>query len=205
MHSLYPSNSGDDYKYSMLSYLDNIVSSSETVFIMGDFNLPDTCWSLLTGSSSFSHSFCDFVYKHNLAQPITTPTHIKGNILDLVLTNSTDYISNLDIKPSHPLICSDHHIISFDVRYVLPPVQSPKAHYVFDYSKAVFSSLSDFLLQSDFSNCYQSNDIEYVWTIIKQSILKTMQLFIQKYEYNQSSPLNGSIQKYDICSNVFLH
>ena len=36
MHSLYCS---DDYKYSLLSYIEDTVSSSETVFIMGDFNL----------------------------------------------------------------------------------------------------------------------------------------------------------------------
>ena len=34
-----PSNCSDDYKYSLLSYLEDTVSSSETAFIMGDFNL----------------------------------------------------------------------------------------------------------------------------------------------------------------------
>ena len=107
-----PPNCGDDYRYSMLSYLDDTVSSSNTVLISGDCNLPDICWFSITGLSSFSNSFCEFVYKHNLAQLITCPTHIKGNTLDLVLTNFTGSISNMDVRPSHPLICSDHHIIS---------------------------------------------------------------------------------------------
>jgi len=38
-----PPNCSDDYKYSLLSYLEDTVSSSETVFIMGDLNLPDIC------------------------------------------------------------------------------------------------------------------------------------------------------------------
>ena len=51
-----PPNCSDDYKYSLLSYLDT-VSSSETVFIMGDFNLPDICWSSLVGATSFQMLF----------------------------------------------------------------------------------------------------------------------------------------------------
>ena len=80
-----PPNCSDDYKYSLLSYLEDTVSSSETVFNMGDFNLPHICWSSLVGTSSFSNAFCDFVYKHNLARLIASSTHIKGNLLDLVL------------------------------------------------------------------------------------------------------------------------
>ena len=67
-----PPNCSDDYKYSLLSYLEDTVSSSETVFIMGDFNLPDICWSSLVGATSFSNAFCEFVYKRNLAQLIAS-------------------------------------------------------------------------------------------------------------------------------------
>ena len=86
-----------------------------------------------------------------------------------MLTNDTNTVSNLDIKPPLFLIPSDHYIISFSVRYGLPALQTRKAQYVLDYSKADFNGLSDCLLQLDFSDCYYSDDVEYVWAIIKQS------------------------------------
>ena len=87
-----PPNIGDNYQNVLLSYLTEMVSTSDHIIIVGDFNMPDICWSSLSGSTSFSNSFCDFVFKHNLTQLMTTPTHEKGNVLDLVLTNVDDVI-----------------------------------------------------------------------------------------------------------------
>ena len=97
-----------------------------------------------------------------------------------MLTNDTNTVSNLDIKPSLSLILFNHYVISFSVRYGLPALQTRKAQYVLDYSKADFNGLSDCLLQLDFSDCYYSDDVEYVWAIIKQSILRAMLLYILK-------------------------
>ena len=65
----------------------SIVSTMENVILVGDYNMPDICWSSLTGTSTFSNSFCDFVFEMSLSQLVMEATHIKGNILDLVLTN----------------------------------------------------------------------------------------------------------------------
>ena len=60
--------------------------------------------SSLFGQSPFSSDFCNAIFDLNLHQLIKDPTHIAGNILDLILTNAPDNIFNL----------SDHFIISFD-------------------------------------------------------------------------------------------
>ena len=64
-------------------------------------------------------------------------------------------------------------------------MQSQKAHYVFNYSKADFSGLSDVLLQLDFSNyCQMTLNMS-----IRQSVLNAMQLFIPKVRVqSQQSP-----------------
>ena len=90
-----PPNSGDDYHKSLLSSLAHVASFADSVIFVGDFNLPDICWSSLIGLSPFSISFCDFVYEYNLSQLVECPTHIKGNMLDLVLTNAESIISVL--------------------------------------------------------------------------------------------------------------
>ena len=90
--------------------------------------MPDMCWSSLHGSTSFSKTFCEFVYKHNLTQPVTSPTHLKGNVLDLILTNAEDVIYDLNVNPAHPLMFSDHFLISFCMKYQTPSVQGNKVH-----------------------------------------------------------------------------
>ena len=81
--------------------------------------MPDICWSSLTGTSTFSNSFCDFVFEMSLSQLVMEATHIKGNILDLVLTNVENSICELSIDTSHPLVHSDHHSITFRICSVL--------------------------------------------------------------------------------------
>ena len=117
-------NSGDDYHKSLLSYLAHVASSADNVIFVGDFNLPDICWSSLIGLSPFSISSCDFVYENNPSQLVECPTYIKGNMLDLVLTNAEDIVSDLLVTESHALIPSDHFTISFNIQYVTQSTQN---------------------------------------------------------------------------------
>ena len=116
----------------------------------------------------------------SLSQLVMEATHIKGNILDLVLTNVENSICELSIDTSHPLVHSDHHSITFRICSVLPHPKSPTKRYYFDYSKADFDSLCDYLLDIDFEDCFHSDDVESVWSTIKSTILNAMNLFIPK-------------------------
>ena len=140
--------------------------------------MPDKCWSSLHGSTSFSKTFCEFVYKHNLTQLVTSPTHVKGNVLDLILTNAEDVIYDLNVNPAHPLMFSDHFLISFCMKYQTPSVQGNKVLYLLDFSKADFDGLLQYLLDSDFTDCFLSDSIDHVWSVIKNLILNSMHLHI---------------------------
>ena len=169
-----PPNSGVDYHKCLLSYLHYLSTTLETVIFVGDFNLPDICWSTLTGTSPFSNSFCDFVYEMNLSQLAMDSTHVKGNILDLVLTNAENFIYDSD---SLPLIPSDHRTVSLKIKYALPPSQRTSHKYFFE---ANFNGLCDDLFNTDFGGCTHSDDVEYVWSYIKSAILKAMSIYIPK-------------------------
>ena len=59
---------------------------------------------------------CDFVYKHNFSQLVDCPTHVKGNILDLVFTTSESIISDLLVtKHKHPKMVQLRHKASFEL------------------------------------------------------------------------------------------
>ena len=105
---------------------------------------------------------------------------MKGNLLDLVLTNVDDIIYDLAVNTCHPLISSDHFIISFSVRDTTPSLQSNKGQFVFDISKADLNGLLHFLLDSDFSVCFQSDSVEHVWAVIKNIIYNGMHQHIPK-------------------------
>ena len=162
-----PPGSDNDYHESLLNYLTKLASSTDHVVIVGDFNLPDINWSSLNGTSTFSNSFC--------------PTHIKGNILDIVLSN-TNFIQNASVEPSQ-LVSSDHFIVSFNN---FQRLKKKEVLYVFDYNHADMDSLREFLFDCDFNKCFQSSNIEYVWKFIKGSICHAMDLFIPKVKLRSS-------------------
>ena len=168
----------------IISYLTNLLDSypHSTTVIVGDFNLPDIDWDTLSSSIPVSELFCDFVFNNNLLQLINTPTHTRGNILDLLLTTSEDLIQNIRVISQHNLIQSDHFIINFCLTYSTPPHSTSSANntYVYDFPKADFDGLCSFLFDVDFDSCLQSQDVEFVWLVIKEMIYAAMDLFIPK-------------------------
>jgi len=120
-------NPGDDYHKNLLSYLAHVSSSADSVILVGDFNLPDICWSTLIGQSPFSNSFCDFVYKHNFSQLVECPTHV---ILDLVLTTSESIISDLLVTEPHALISTDHHTVPLIFNVLHNQSKKPTTYYM---------------------------------------------------------------------------
>ena len=169
---------------SLLSYLGYLFSSGELVFVMGDFNCPDIQWSTLSSTSPLSSALCDFVFAHNVYQAVEFPTHTMGNVLDLVLTNSADLLTNVTVSSEVP---SDHFCIKLDVnlpsRKLTPSSSSSSSFY--DYSKADLEGLCDFLLDWDFHDCYLSSDVEDVWLFIKSAIEVGVSQFVPSFSGNR--------------------
>ena len=132
------------YAASFLEYIDTLCSTQHLILV-GDFNCPDICWPTLSSTASFSPELCDVVFKHNLSQVVHCPTHIKGNTLDVVITDVDDSIHNLHTKlyPEK----SDHYLILFDVslRYLSDTVPSAGSQMVFDFPKADWTTLCSYL------------------------------------------------------------
>ena len=177
-----PPNTADTLFVTLLRYLSNLLSNHNRVIITGDFNLPDINWSSLSGHSYTSNTFCDFVYD-NLFQLVDTPTHVGGNLLDLVLTSDTQLIDDLCVLELAGSFRSDHLMITFNLchHFVSTPQRPPRgndSHFVFDFPKADMDGLCSYLESSDFSACFQSSDVDFVWSTIKLLILNAVELFI---------------------------
>jgi len=62
---------------SCCDHLSNLISTNLPIIVVGDFNLPDINWSILSGSTTISHQFCEYIFNLNLNQLIDQPTHTR--------------------------------------------------------------------------------------------------------------------------------
>ena len=89
--------------------------------LVGDYNFPDICRYSLSGTSSFSNYFCEFIFDYNLTQHVMEPTHIMGNILDLVVTspsvNILTYLLFLLFSTFHQIILLS--VFVFVIKFLL--------------------------------------------------------------------------------------
>ena len=80
-------------------------SFNNQLIILGDFNLPS--------SNNINHAtFCDILGLFNLKQHVNEPTHIQGNILDLIIFESE--VRNLSVVDESNFL-SDHFRINFQI------------------------------------------------------------------------------------------
>ena len=94
-------------------------------------------WWTLTGNSAASDNFCEFIFESNLTQLVDSPTHVCGNILDLVLTNCPEHVTNLSVHPlQYQCVASDHHLITLttSLKFNTPP---PTTKEVFNLKKGI--------------------------------------------------------------------
>ena len=110
-----PQSSYEFYK-KYFNYISGLSNQHTPLIIAGDFNLPDIDWSTLAGDSAIANELCNIIFELNLLQHIDQPTHIQGNVLDLILSGGGDLVHSLKVLPNHQIsIQSDHYIITFNL------------------------------------------------------------------------------------------
>ena len=110
-------------------------------------------------------------------QLIDSPTHTAGNILDVILTNS-DYCQNIDIHPNLPPgLSSDHHIITFSIAHYHNKVSDlPK--YKYNYYQANWADMNQYLYSYNFSQIFNSRDVEFIWEQLKAATHNATNIFV---------------------------
>ena len=181
-----PPNSSDTYHELLHSYLTNLVNESSPIILLGDFNLPDVNWATYSGSSPKSNKCCDLLFQLNLFQLVDEPTHNQGNTLDLIITNNEDIVYNISIHPHYQPISSDHFIVTLSIKSHADHIPSHTPPVIFDYSKANYPGLINYLSHIDYTTCEQLSDIDSIWLFIKNNITRGMDLFIPKIRTSSS-------------------
>ena len=108
-----PPNSSITQYENLFNFLNSTNIGSVNLIVLGDFNTPDIDWNTLSGVSPVSRQFCDLIFDSELSQLINCPTHIHGNILDLLLTNFEELIQCISVDSQSSLLLSYHYSIIF--------------------------------------------------------------------------------------------
>ena len=85
---------------------------AKKIFILGDFNLSNVTWphdeNMQDNVSLIEKSFVESFSNYGLQQCITDPTHMKGRILDLLLTNCPGIVASINVDKNASICKSDH-------------------------------------------------------------------------------------------------
>ena len=132
--------------------------------------MPDINWATLSGSSDLSSKLCDLFFQHNYVQQVDHPTHIHGNVLDLIITSSENTVSGINFTQEFNQAIKSGYLISFKLQLTsLSPTICKDPVY---YHKGDYEGLNDLLYNTDFSRCYQSSDVEFIWSFITSTIMQ---------------------------------
>ena len=147
----------------------------ENTILIGDFNYPKINWQGVSNDRK-SENFVDCVQAKNLEQMVEFPTHIKGNLLDLVLTNAPENI--LSVEGLGNLGNSDHTIISVEVDFC--PKFKESNELVLDWINGDTDGLKEFYRNFNWKEILQEKNAEDAWEFLKTTIEVGIDKYIPK-------------------------
>ena len=149
-----------------------IKSLPKNSIVIGDFNMPHVNWSTHSCGSKFQN-FLDALDEKSLDQIIDFPTHVRGNILDLLLTDMPEKI--LDVKDVGNLGSSDHCILLFDMLFDCD--YSATSQMLPDWQKADNEGLENYLNSINWQ-CINNVDTESGWNFFKTKIQNGIEKYV---------------------------
>ena len=176
----YDSNA-NNYLSTLFNCLHNLCAVNYSLFIVGDFNMPDVCWNDMSASGNhlnFSNIMLDFVSDHGLSQCVVEPTR-NDNILDLVLTSDPLLINDCVVSP--PFIDCDHMTVNFNV--VLPASDvndDDETLCYFNYAAADYEGLNSYFSSVNWFDVFPDNcdDINECWESFVSVVNRAIELFV---------------------------
>ena len=159
----------------LLTQLQSIIDQNPSqLLLMGDFNLPHINFQLLESPNGFSNEFLNFVINNLLVQHIDFNTRFqydKSSLLDLIITNEDDDVSDLESLP--PLGKSDHITIAFNFKVMTQLEHStPTPKDTYNYWKGNFEALNKEFVDTNWNEVLRSNNIEENWGSFKSKIFE---------------------------------
>ena len=178
-------------KLNLTKLCDAIKNVPDNSILIGDFNLPNIDWKNEECKDAFSEEFLETVVEANLEQMIDFKTHVKGNILDLLLTNKPENIISVECLGN--LGNSDHSIIEAEIRFSTE-IQENKVERL-DWKNCDNEGLKDYFDNIDWSNILANKSCSEQWDTLKNVIETGTNRFVPKLKENKKRKTSWMTKK----------
>ena len=155
-----------------------------TNVLTGDFNFPGIDW--VSGvTNEKGRGFYEAINEQFMEQYVMEPTHTSGNVLDLVLCDKEEVVS--EVKTDGRIGGSDHDLITFKMRVA---AGKEEERMIRDFGRANFVEMRRGMANVDWQRELSGKDANEMWNSIKGSVCKLMKEHIpmKKRRSNKNPP-----------------
>ena len=145
---------------------------------VGDFNLPGINWEAGSARGG-DEALLEMMQDRGFVQMVDFPTHTKGNLLDLVVTNIPGKVSN--ICDMGRLGTSDHVIIQFDLALGAGPRMGKKM--VTDWKRAGWTKIKEGLENTRWPVTGDNTSTEEAWGHLRDVLERLVADNVPKREF----------------------
>ena len=135
------------------------------IIVAGDLNMPEVDWDNYSCTKPVDQMMLDSFSNFGLEQLVDCPTHIKGNLLDLVLSDKSQLILNISVTDMNKPCKSDHFAINFKIRAKVKRIKTAKRDAL-NFKRADWVSLNSSLRDVNWEHVLVG-DIESAWSTFK--------------------------------------
>ena len=130
----------------------------------------------------FLHEFL----RLGLIQCVSAPTHIKEYILDIILTNTDNFISNIEIMSNHETCKSDHYALTLDIKLKIERKKPVKVSS-FNFKRANWDGLNSDLNSVDWLSHLDCIELDQAWFKFKRILNHLLEIHIPKITFKHNS------------------
>ena len=153
--------------------------------VIGDFNYPGIRWAS-GGSDAKGRAFYDVIEDNYMIQHVDEPTHINGNILDLIISREDNLVQR--VRMEGRLGKSDHEIMMADLQLAVD--ENAENVFIRNYSKADYQEMRNQTRSLDWTEELTDKDTEESWQVIKGFLEKMVTDYVpwKKRKRNNAPP-----------------
>ncbi len=156
-------------------------------------------WDALSSLVPIEQCFIDSFVDLGLVQCVSQPTHQKGNILDLLLTNSDTSIQNLQVMDKDSVCRSDHFPITFNIN-IRVGKKKPFKRRCYNFKRANWDGLNVDLCHTNWNAMLNCCEPELGWKRFKVRLFELANKHIHKTTIkSDSQPPWFDSECYDFC------
>ena len=157
------------------------------VFVVGDFNLSSVEWPLSdlhnNAANRLEKLFLDSFYELGLHQLVNSPTHLKGKVLDLLLTNDSTLVRNTKVLENEHICKSDHYPITFSVACKVNRLKTHKRK-IYNFKRANWDQLNRDIGHINWMQTIDGLEPEIAWMKFKEILFSLVNKSIPKINVN---------------------